>query len=133
MDFIDNLSSRTKLVIAFGVAIALGSFPFSLAIILTNAGNVSYKNQDTEISFSGKTKKAVNDTEYSTKELANKLIKVQSDIADLKFSAQQNPELIPQKIQDVDESFQELIPTANQAFEDTEELTEYVESAISQP
>ena len=134
VDSISKLDSKFKFILFLSLGVAIASLPTTIAIILVNVDGVSYKKNDTEIKLSGKAQqvhKIANETEYSTKALSVKLSNLQQQIQELQYAKKDSKEFIIEA-KEVTKSFNDLIPTANQAFEDTEELTELVESTIAQ-
>jgi hypothetical protein len=104
----EHLPLKVKAILLGAIAFAIASTPACIAVIVANSGSISVKHQDTEINLQGKTKALVNDAEYSSKILQQKLNALEAEINEIK-----NPEL-----------------AADQAISDSEELTSVVDSAL---
>lgn len=128
--YLSNLSPRHKLILLSALGFAIAYTPIGITFILINSRAVSYKNQDTEISFEGKAQQISNDTQYSHRALTIKLANLQQQIQELQH-AKKDPEKLQEQANEVTQTFNDLIPTVNEAVEDIEQLNELVESAIA--
>ena len=96
---------------------------FGVASLLARSSSLSYESGDTKINV-GQVKKISNNTEYANKILKDKISRLEQEINSLK-QFDNNPQ-----IEKVNRAFTSLKPTATQAIESSEELTELIEKNI---
>ena len=121
-----KLASLPKYIwIFFGISSI--TTPLGFCYLLINSGNLIYKTSDVEIKFEGRDKanKLSNNAEYSNNALRLKLDNLERDIINLRNSD-------PDKSKKIEDSFNALLPTAEEAIENSEELSEFVEEAIAE-
>lgn len=118
---IKSLPVKFWFILAIFIGTSIVTTPIALTYLLVHSGGINYKTEDTEINVVGK--KIANETEYSNKKLKEKLLTLEQKIENLKSSGKQNPDYF---IEQVDKSFEDLKPTATEAIENSNELTEII-------
>lgn len=107
------------------VGISTITTPIALVYFLTHSQGFNYVRGDTEIKVLGRN--AARNTQQTNQQLRNKLDKLEAEIAELKRASPRQQRRI---IKDVEQTFEELKPTAQTAIENSEDLSEIVEKAV---
>ncbi len=122
-NILDKLSEKFWVIVAISMGCFITPIGFGVASLLVRSSSLSYESGDTKINV-GQVKKISNNTEYANKVLKDKISRLEQEINSLK-QLDDNPQ-----IEKVNRAFSELKPTANQAIESSEELTELIEQNI---
>ena len=122
-NILSKLSEKFWVIIAISAGCFMTPIGFGVASLLVRSSSLSYESGDTKINV-GQVKKISNNTEYANKILKDKISRLEQEINSLK-QFDNNPQ-----IEKVNRAFTSLKPTATQAIESSEELTELIEKNI---
>lgn len=131
LEKLDKLSQR---IFASFLGLSLTSVCVAVGIVVIKSSSFTFSNGETNINIdtAEEVKDNANDLEYANKKLREKLHLIELDIAVLKDSYKDNPEVSP-IINYVDESVKRLEPVTNEIEKSAEKLnslsTQFIEEA----